>query len=97
MLSKSLPQLISLWTSGVNLHLDENLAKLIILIVTHFEDLVEVIINKNSRYRNEREGFNMLFSEQKCIENILRNSTKLCDPNRTNIFWTYYPELRIWL
>ncbi|CAF2095168.1 unnamed protein product, partial [Rotaria magnacalcarata] len=57
-LSKYFPRLVSLWTSRCGLHPDENLAELIISLVTYFEQLVEIIINKGSSYR--RDGFHGL-------------------------------------
>jgi hypothetical protein len=92
-LSKSLPRLISLWTSGFELYPDENLAKLIISIVTHFEELVEVTINKGSHFRH----CEISFAQQKIVENLLRNTNMFRNPNRTNIFWTHFTELQIWL
>jgi hypothetical protein len=97
-LSKSLPGLISLWTTGFDLYPDENLGKLIASIVTHFEQLVEVIINKGSHNRHHgNRDLEILFTQQKYIENLLRNIAKLRDSNRTNIFWTHFTELQIWL
>jgi hypothetical protein len=98
MLSKSLPGLISLRTSGWDLYPDENLGRLVASIVTHFEKLIGVIINKDSHNRRFGiRGLDLLFTQQKHIENLLRNTPKLCDSNRPNIFWTYFTELQIWL
>lgn len=98
LLSKLFPKLISFWTSGWNIPLDEGFAKLVILIVTHFEKLAEIIINKDSHYRHLGiHGYDLLFTQQRYVENLLRSIHKLHDPNRTSILWTDFPELRIWL
>ena len=66
--------------------------------MTHFEELVEVIINKGSHYRHHgNRDLEILVKQQKYIENLLRNTAKLCDSDRTNIFWTHFTELHIWL
>ncbi|CAM4904729.1 unnamed protein product [Rotaria socialis] len=97
-LSKSLPQLTSLWTSGRNIYPDENLAKLIASIVTHFEQLTEFIINKGSNYRHLGvRGIELLRSQKQYMENFLRNIDKLRDSNRTSITWNHFTEFRIWL
>jgi hypothetical protein len=97
-LSKSLPRLSILWTNGFDLYPDENLAKLVTEIVICFEQMVELTINKGSHCRHHGiQGFQILRTQQKTIENFLRNTIKLCDPNRTHIFWTCYSELQIWL
>jgi hypothetical protein len=97
-LSKSLPRLTSLWTSGFDLYPDENLGRLAASIVTHFEQLIELIINKGSHNRHHGNvNLEILFTQQKYIENLLRNIPKLCDSSRTNIFWTHFTELQIWL
>ncbi|CAF3999389.1 unnamed protein product [Rotaria sp. Silwood1] len=98
LLSKLFPKLISFWTSGWNIPLDENFAKLVILIVTHFEKLAEIIINKDSHYRHLGiDGHDLLSTQQRYVENLLRSFHKLHDPNRTSILWTNFPDLRIWL
>ncbi|CAF2123836.1 unnamed protein product [Rotaria magnacalcarata] len=97
-LSKSLPQLTSLWTSGWNIYPDENLAKLIASIVTHFEQLTEFIINKGSNSRHLGvQGIELLRTQQQYMESFLRNIDKLRDSNRTSITWTHFTEFRIWL
>jgi hypothetical protein len=71
-LSKSFPRLVSLWTSRCGLHPDENLAELIISLVTYFEELVEIIINKGSTYRRDGvRGRDILLIQQKSINNWL--------------------------
>ncbi|CAF4198862.1 unnamed protein product [Rotaria sp. Silwood2] len=98
LLSKLFPKLISFWTSGWNIPLDKNFAELIILIVTHFEKLAEIIINKDSHYRHLGiHGHDLLSTQQRYVENLLRSYHKLHDPNRTSILWTNFPDLRIWL
>jgi hypothetical protein len=98
LLSKLFPKLISFWTSGWNIPLDENFSKLAILIVTHFEKLAEIIINKESNYRHVViHGDDLLYTQQRYVENLLRSIHKVHDPNRTSILWTSFPELRIWL
>ena len=98
LLSKLFPKLISFWTSGWNIPLGENFAKLVILIVSHFEKLVEIIINKDSYYRHSNiHGYDLLSTQQHYVENLLRSIHKLHDPNRTSILWTNFPDLRIWL
>ncbi|CAF1036735.1 unnamed protein product [Rotaria magnacalcarata] len=97
-LSKYFPRLVSLWTSRCGLHPDENLAELIISLVTYFEQLVEIIINKGSSYRRDGfHGLDKLLVQQKCVNNLLRNTPKLRDTNRTNIVWNNYTQLKIWL
>jgi hypothetical protein len=97
-LSKSFPRLVSLSTNRCGLHPDENLAELIISFVTHFEELVEIIINKGSTYRRDGVlGLDILLAQQKCIDNLLRNTPKFRDSNRTNIVWNNYTQLKIWL
>ncbi|CAF4779974.1 unnamed protein product, partial [Rotaria sp. Silwood1] len=97
-LSKSFPRLVSLWTSRCGLHPDENLAELIISLVTYFEELVEIIINKGSTYRRDGvQDRNILLVQQKSINNLLRNTPKFRDSNRTNIVWNNYTQMKIWL
>ena len=97
-MAQSFPRLISLWTSGYDLYPDENLAALISSFVIHFNELVEVIINKGSRYRHHgNQDLEPLFTQQKYIERFLRNSDKLRDSNQTSIVWTRFTELRIWM
>jgi hypothetical protein len=97
-LAKSFPRLISLWTSGFDFYPDENLAKLISSFVIHFNELVEVIINKGSRFRHHGNGdLEPLLIQQKYVEGLLTNSEKLRDSNQTSIVWTYFTEIRIWL
>ncbi|CAF4789804.1 unnamed protein product, partial [Rotaria sp. Silwood1] len=92
-LSKSFPRLVSLWTSRCGLHPDENLAELIISLVTYFEELVEIIINKGSTYRRDGvQDRNILLVQQKSINNLLRNTPKFRDSNRTNIVWNNYTQ-----
>ncbi|CAF1238388.1 unnamed protein product [Adineta steineri] len=98
LLSNLFPQLTIFWSSGKNIPLDDNFAKLVILIGTHFEKLTEIIINKDSRYRDLGiHGHDLLRTQQRDIENLLRNAHKFHDRNRMSIHWTNYPELRIWL
>ncbi|CAF1034286.1 unnamed protein product [Adineta steineri] len=98
LLSNLFPQLTIFWSSGKNIPLDDNFAKLVILIVTHFEKLTEMIINKDSRYRDLGiHGHDLLRTQQRDIENLLRNVHEFHDRNRMSIHWTNYPELRIWL
>lgn len=97
-MAQSFPRLISLWTSGCDLYPGEKLATLISSFVIHFNELVEVIINKGSRFRHHgNENLKRLFTQQKYIERFLRNSEKLRDSNQTSIVWTDFTELRIWL
>ncbi|CAF1463484.1 unnamed protein product, partial [Rotaria sordida] len=64
-LAQSFPRLISLWTSGHDLYPDENLAALISSFVIYFNELVEVIINKGSRYRHHGNAdLEPLFTQQ---------------------------------
>ncbi len=97
-LSKSFPKLISLSTSRHGLDPDETLVNFIISLATYFEELVEIIINKDSTYRrNGVKGLGALLSQQKYINNLLRNTPKFRDRNRTNIVWNGYTEMKIWL
>ncbi|CAF3854305.1 unnamed protein product [Rotaria sp. Silwood1] len=91
-------QIFEVLSNGWNIPLDENFAKLVILIVTHFEKLAEIIINKDSHYRHLGiHGHDLLSTQQRYVENLLRSFHKLHDPNRTSILWTNFPDLRIWL
>jgi hypothetical protein len=68
------------------------------LIATHFEKLTEVIINKDSRYRDlGMNGHDLLYTQQHYVEKLLRNAYKFHDRNLMSLRWTNYPELRIWL
>jgi hypothetical protein len=68
------------------------------LIATHFEKLTEMIINKDSCYRALGiDGHDLLNTQQRYVENLLRNDHKFHDRNRMSIRWTNFPDLRIWL
>jgi hypothetical protein len=83
----------------MDLYPDENLAAFVASIVTYFDELIELIINRGSHKRHHgRDGFEKLCTQQKLIETLLRGVEKLRDPNLSNIYWTpLYTELRIWL
>lgn len=97
-MAKSFPRLTSLWTSGYYLYPNNNVASLILSVVTHFNELIQVIINKDigSAYAMNlnREA---LLTQNEYIKKSLRNTDKLRDLNRTKVFWRTPFELQIWL
>lgn len=95
-LAKSLPQLALFRARGTGSHPNEAFPQLIILLVTHFEHLVELIFNEGSTYR--RDGYNGVraLREQKArVNEMLRSTPKLRDPDRSSIDWNGYVELKI--
>jgi cAMP phosphodiesterase len=77
---------------------NQNLGALVLSIVTHFDHIIEVIINKGSRYRARVHETNEIFNTNKqAITTLLRNIDKLRNFKCTQVFWTSYAELSIWL
>jgi len=64
----------------------------------HFNELVQVIINKdtNSSYALKLDP-KALSTQHEYIERLLRNTDKLRDLKRTKVFWDGPFELQIWL
>ncbi len=57
-----------------------------------------MIINKDSRYRDlGMNGHDLLYTQQRYVEKLLRNAHKFHDRNLMSLHWTNFPELRIWL
>jgi hypothetical protein len=77
---------------------NQNLGTLVSSIVTHFDQIIEVIINKDSHYRPMAgETYQTLHTNKQDIKRLLRNIDKLQSLNCTNVVWTSFAELRIWL
>jgi len=97
-LAKSFPRLTSLWIGGYYLYPNNNFASLISSVVTHFNELIQVIINKGIgngyAISLNREA---LLTQNEYIKRSLRNTDKLRDLNRTKVFWRSPFELQIWL
>ncbi len=97
-MAKSFPRLTSLWTGGYYLYPNNNFASLILSVVTRFNELIQVIINKDIgngyAISLNREA---LLTQNEYIKRSLRNTDKLRDLNRTKVFWRSPFELQIWL
>lgn len=95
-LAKILPQLVRFRTCGARSHPDENVAQLIILLVTHFEHLMEVNFNEGSFYRRDgHDDVEALKEQQVQLTKMLRSTPKLCDPDRSSIERDRYVDLKI--
>mgnify|MGYP007096995578 FL=1 len=94
-LSQSLPGLVSFLTTGRDLYPDENFGRFIRLIVTHFEQLIELTVNKDSsQLYYVREDPKLLNKQKEQIANELKTLPKL---RGTQISWNHDFQLQIWL
>lgn len=97
-LSHCLPRLTSFSIRGRDFYPDENLGKLLVSMITHFEQIIEMNINKDSVFGHcSDDDIRLLRTQQEHITKVLKNTPQLWNCNDKQIIWGCGCHLIIWL